>query len=93
MLFSGDMFLFVDDMFVALDDDIFFDALCLPLLLVTPLAAVEREPGHELGSRAFLRWQSTQYKRNLEIASLGMKAYKSATYMHRKKNEDLISIF
>ena len=80
MLFDCDMFLLAVDMLVAFDADMFFEALCLPLLLVTPLAAVEREPGHELGSRAFLRWQSTQYKRNFDIASRGMKAYKSATY-------------
>ena len=60
MLFNcDDMFLFVDDMFVAFDVDMVFDDFCLPLLFVIP-PAVEREPGHAFGSRAFLRWQSTQ---------------------------------
>ena len=55
MLFDCDMFLLAVDMLVAFDADMVFDALFLPLVLATELAAELREPGQEFGSRAFLR--------------------------------------
>ena len=55
MLFDCDMFLLAVDMLVAFDADMFFEALFLPLVLATELAAELREPGQEFGSRAFLR--------------------------------------
>ena len=70
-----DVALFVDmvdvDMFVL---DVF---LFLPLLLI-PLP-LEREGVEAFGPSAFFLWQSTQYNKNLEMASLGIKAYRSAT--------------
>ena len=55
MLFDCDMFLLAVDMLVAFDADMFFEALCRPLLFATELAAELREPGQEFGSRAFFR--------------------------------------
>ena len=74
MLLDG-VFLFAD-MLVVVDMFVFDVVLCRPLLIPFP---PEREVVHALGSRAFFRWQSTQYNKNFDIASRGIKAYKSAT--------------
>ena len=76
---DDDMILLPWDMFVPVDMFCNLEALVLPLPLLDALLPLDREVEEELGSRAFLRWQSTQYNKNFEIASLGMNAYKSAT--------------
>ena len=76
---DDDMILLLWDMFIPVDMFCCLDVLVLPLPLLDALLPFDREVEEELGSRAFLRWQSTQYNKNFEIASLGMNAYKSAT--------------
>ena len=89
LLLHGEVFLGVD-MFVVVDMLVLEEVLCLPLL--PPLLALppDREVVQALGSSAFLRWQSTQYNRNFEIASRGIKAYRSATY---KDRSDILLIY